>query len=204
VIEVLEALQRRPLIAILRGVRPDEVDGVADVLVECGFRAIEVPLNSPEPLASIEALARRFGEQVVVGAGTVLNAPAVTRCAAAGAQLILAPNRNADVIRTTRSLGLVAMPGVATPSEAFEALEAGAQTLKLFPADVLGTASLKAWKAVLPADTPMFVVGGIVAGNLRAFRDAGAAGAGLGSSLYTPGVALDELRRRAVKLLAAW
>jgi 2-dehydro-3-deoxyphosphogalactonate aldolase len=204
VIEVLEALQRRPLIAILRGVRPEEVEGVADVLVECGFRAIEVPLNSPEPLASIEALARRFGEQVVVGAGTVLNAPAVARCAAAGAKLILAPNRSADVIRTTRSLGLVAMPGVATPSEAFEALEAGAQTLKLFPADVLGTASLKAWKAVLPPETPMFVVGGIAAGNLRAFRDAGATGAGLGSSLYTPGVALDELRRRAVKLLAAW
>jgi 2-dehydro-3-deoxyphosphogalactonate aldolase len=202
--DTLEALRRRPLIAILRGVRPDEVEGVADVLVETGFRAIEVPLNSPDPLASIETLARRFGDQVVVGAGTVLNVAAVARCASAGAKLILAPNRNVDVIRTACGLGLIAMPGVATPSEAFEALDAGAQTLKLFPADVLGTASLKAWNAVLPAQTPMFVVGGIAAGNLRAFREAGAAGAGLGSSLYTPGLALDELRRRAVNLLAAW
>jgi len=200
----LDALLRHPLVAILRGVRPDEVLAVADVLVDSGFGAIEVPLNSPDPCASIALLAARYGQAVVIGAGTVLDAAAVQRCAHAGARLILAPNRNGDVIAATRAAGLVAMPGVATPSEAFDALAAGAQALKLFPADVLGAASFKGWRAVLPADLPLFAVGGVDAGNLRAFRDAGAAGAGLGSSLYAPGRALDDLRSRAGRLLAAW
>jgi 2-dehydro-3-deoxyphosphogalactonate aldolase len=200
----LAALLLHPLVAILRGIRPDEVLGVADVLIDCGWRSIEIPLNSPEPFTSIERLAARYGSDTVIGAGTVLNATDARRCADAGARLVLAPNRDAEVIRTARALGLVVMPGVATPSEAFEALAAGAQALKLFPADVLGTASFKGWKAVLPAGVPLFAVGGVDGGNLRAFREAGAAGAGLGSSLYVPGRAPDDLRARALALAAAW
>ena len=202
--DTLAMLLQHPLVAILRGVAPDEVLAVADVLVGCGWRSIEIPLNSPEPFVSIERLAARYGDEVLIGAGTVLNAADTRRCADAGARLVLAPNRDAEVIRAARAAGLVVMPGVATPSEAFEALAAGAQALKLFPADVLGTASFKGWKAVLPAGVPMFAVGGVDAGNLHAFREAGAAGAGLGSSLYAQGRTLDELRSRAVALASSW
>ena len=202
--DTLAALLAHPLVAILRGVKPDEVLSVADTLVGAGWRSIEIPLNSPDPFTSIERLAARFGHGIVLGAGTVLTAADARRCADAGARLVLAPNRDAEVVRTACAAGLVAMPGVATPTEAFEALAAGAQALKLFPADVLGTASFKGWKAVLPAGVPMFAVGGVDAGNLHAFREAGAAGAGLGSSLYAQGRTLDELRSRAVALASSW
>ena len=200
----LQHLLAHPVVAILRGVTPDTVLGVAQVLLDAGFRVIEVPLNSPSPLASIEALAREFGADVLVGAGTVLSPAQVDDVVAAGAGLVLSPNCHAEVIAQTLRHGVLAMPGVATPSEAFAALAAGAQTLKLFPADVLGTASFKGWRAVLPKDTPMFGVGGIDADNLASFRRAGAAGVGLGSSLYVPGISLDELAQRARQLLAAW
>ncbi len=192
------------LVAILRGVRPEEVLDVAQVLVESGFRAIEVPLNSPDPLRSIERLAARLDASVLVGAGTVMSAADVDAVHAAGARLVLSPHRDVAVIRRTRERGLLSMPGVATPSEAFEALAAGAHALKLFPADVLGPASFKAWSSVLPAGTAMYAVGGVDAANLGTFRRSGARGAGLGSSLYSPGVSLDELRRRAQALVAAW
>ena len=197
-------LQVYPLIAILRGVVPDEVLGVADVLLAAGFRAIEVPLNSPQPFLSIERLANHVTGDVAIGAGTVLTPDQVDAAAAAGSGLILAPNCNADVIRRTVERGLYSMPGVATPTEAFAALDAGAHALKLFPADVLGTASVKAWRAVLPTGVGLFAVGGIGADNLPSFRDAGAQGAGLGSSLYEPGIPLDELGARAQRLVAAW
>lgn len=200
----LQHLLAHPVVAILRGVTPDTVLGVAQVLLDAGFRVIEVPLNSPAPLASIEALAREFGADVLVGAGTVLSPAQVDDVVAAGAGLVLSPNCHAPVIAQTLRHGVLAMPGVATPSEAFAALAAGAQTLKLFPADVLGTASFKGWRAVLPKDTPMFGVGGIDADNLASFRQAGAAGVGLGSSLYVPGIGLTELAQRARQLLAAW
>jgi 2-dehydro-3-deoxyphosphogalactonate aldolase len=200
----LQHLLAHPVVAILRGVTPDTVLGVAQVLLDAGFRVIEVPLNSPSPLASIEALAREFGADVLVGAGTVLSPAQVDDVVAAGAGLVLSPNCHAPVIAQTLRHGVLAMPGVATPSEAFAALAAGAQTLKLFPADVLGTASFKGWRAVLPKDTPMFGVGGIDADNLASFRQAGAAGVGLGSSLYVPGIGLTELALRARQLLAAW
>jgi 2-dehydro-3-deoxyphosphogalactonate aldolase len=201
---VASILQEAPLIAILRGVQPDEVLAVADVLLAAGFRGIEVPLNSPQPFLSIERLARHVGAGVAVGAGTVLTVAQADAAADAGAGLILAPNCNPAVIHGAVQRGLYSMPGVATPTEAFAALDAGAHAIKLFPADVLGTASVKAWKAVLPAGTGMFVVGGIGADNLASFRAAGAQGAGLGSSLYVPGLPLDELRVRASRLLAAW
>lgn len=192
------------LIAILRGVRPDEVVAVADVLCEVGFRAIEVPLNSPQPLESIERLARHFGDAVLVGAGTVRKVGEVEAVRDAGARLVLSPHCDPAVIRRTADLGLQSMPGVATPTEAFEALDAGAHALKLFPADVLGSASFKAWASVLPAGTPMYAVGGVDASNLAVFRRAGARGAGLGSSLYQPSIAAPELRQRAQALCAAW
>lgn len=192
------------LIAILRGVRPDEVVAVADVLCEVGFRVIEVPLNSPQPLDSIERLARHLGDGVMVGAGTVRTAGEVEAVRDAGARLVLSPHRDVAVIRRTVDLGLQSMPGVATPTEAFDALDAGAHALKLFPADILGPASFKAWASVLPAGTPMYAVGGVDANNLGAFRRAGARGAGLGSSLYQSGIAAPELRRRALALCAAW
>lgn len=200
----LQHLLAHPVVAILRGVTPDTVLGVAQVLLDAGFRVIEVPLNSPSPLASIEALAREFGADVLVGAGTVLSPAQVDDVVAAGAGLVLSPNCHAPVIAQTLRHGVLAMPGVATPSEAFAALAAGAQTLKLFPADVLGTASFKGWRAVLPTGTPMFGVGGIGVDNLASFRQAGAAGVGLGSSLYVPGIGLTELALRARQLLAAW
>lgn len=200
----LQHLLAHPMVAILRGVTPDTVLGVAQVLLDAGFRVIEVPLNSPAPLASIEALAREFGNDVLVGAGTVLSPAQVDAVVAAGAGLVLSPNCHLPVIAQTLHHGVLSMPGVATPSEAFTALAAGAQALKLFPADVLGTASFKGWRAVLPTGTPMFGVGGIGADNLASFRQAGAAGVGLGSSLYVPGIGLDELAQRARQLLAAW
>jgi 2-dehydro-3-deoxyphosphogalactonate aldolase len=200
----LAHLLSHPLVPILRGVKPGEVLAVAEVLLDCGFRVLEVPLNSPSPLVSLERLARLAGGGVLVGAGTVLSAADVDAAADAGAGLILAPNLNPRVVARAVRRGLLVMPGVATATEAFSALEAGAHALKLFPADVLGAATLKAWQAVLPAATPMFAVGGVAAGNLADFRQAGACGAGLGSALYQPGMALDELRRRALRMMAAW
>lgn len=201
---VAQTLATHPLIAILRGVTPDEVLAVADVLVEAGFRAIEVPLNSPQPLESIKRLSTHASPGVAIGAGTVLTVAQADAAADAGAGLILAPNCNPDVIRRTVQRGLFAMPGVATPTEAFAALEAGAHALKLFPADVLGTASVKAWRAVLPTGPGLYVVGGVGVDNLARFRAAGARGAGLGSSLYEPGLPLAELKLRANRLMAAW
>jgi 2-dehydro-3-deoxyphosphogalactonate aldolase len=192
------------LIAILRGVRPEEVLDIAEVLVEAGWRAIEVPLNSPDPLRSIERLATALDPSILVGAGTVLSPADVDAVHAAGAQLVLSPNRDLSVIGRTREHGLLSMPGVATPTEAFEALAAGASAIKLFPADVLGPGSFNAWAAVLPAHTAMYAVGGVDASNLGTFRRAGARGAGLGSSLYSPGIGLKDLRQRAQALLLAW
>ena len=201
---VLQQLARAPVIAILRGLRPDEVLDVARVLIEAGFGAIEVPLNSPSAVDSIAMLSRSLGPSVVVGAGTVLSVDQVDACAGAGARLILSPNFNPDVVRHAVARGMASMPGIATASEGFAALEAGAHALKVFPADVLGTASLKAWRAVFAPATRFYCVGGIGVDNMQAFRQAGAAGVGLASSSYVPGVALDELARRARALLAAW
>lgn len=195
---------RPPLIPILRGITPDEVLGVADVLVDCGLRAIEVPLNSPQAEESLRRLARHVGPDVVVGAGTVLEAAQVARVADAGATLVLAPNLDAAVVGAARDRGLHVMPGVATPTEAFAALRLGATLLKLFPADVLGPASVRAWRAVLPPGVALYAVGGIDERNLGTFLAAGADGAGLGSSLYQPGQPPAPLRSRARAVMAAW
>ena len=176
-----------PLIAILRGVKPDEVESIAESLIAAGIGIIEVPLNSPDPLASIGRLARRFGKDALIGAGTVLDAGKVAQVAAAGGQLIVSPNTDAAVIGATVKAGLVSLPGYFTPSEAFAALNAGARAIKLFPAEAASPAVLKAQRAVLAKDVPVLVVGGITPEALAPWRAAGASGFGLGSALYKPG-----------------
>jgi 2-dehydro-3-deoxyphosphogalactonate aldolase len=190
------AFARCPLIAILRGVTPGEVVAVGEALFDAGFTLIEVPLNSPEPLESIARLAKALANRAVIGAGTVLRAAEVTAVRKAGGTMIVSPNTNAEVIAATKQSGLVSLPGVATPSEAFAALEAGATALKLFPAEGASPAVLKAIRAVLPAGVRVLPVGGITPGSMMPWLEAGAAGFGIGSALYSPGVGLDEIARR--------
>jgi 2-dehydro-3-deoxyphosphogalactonate aldolase len=190
-------LKRFPLVAILRGVQPDEVEGIGAALVEAGFAILEVPLNSPDPLSSIERLARRFPE-TLIGAGTVMTPQAVREVAQAGGKLILMPHSDGEVVRAARAAGLLSMPGVATPTEAFAALANGANSLKLFPAEQLGGAAVvKAWRAVVPRAVPMLPVGGITAENMGPYLAAGASGFGLGTSLYRPGMTAAEVAVRA-------
>lgn len=192
-----------PLVAILRGITPDEAAPAAAVLVAAGFRILEVPLNSPDPLRSIEAIARAQPD-AMVGAGTVLKAAQVHEVASAGGRLVVAPNFSEAVVRASLDRGLACLPGVATPTEAFAALEAGATGLKLFPAEMIGPAVVKAVRAVLPRDALLLPVGGISTLNMAAYRAAGANGFGIGSALYTPGVSIDELARRARAFADAW
>ena len=165
-----------PLVAILRGVTPDEADSIAAIIVEASFGAIEVPLNSPDPLASIALIARLFGDKVLVGAGTVLEPGQVDEVAEAGAKLVVAPNADPAVIERAAKLGLVAVPGVATMTEAFAALKAGASGLKLFPGEALGPDIVKAWRAVLPKETQLYPVGGVTPERIGSYRRAGANG----------------------------
>lgn len=197
-----EAMDKLPLVAILRGVGPDEAVDVAHALDEAGWRVIEVPLNSPLPLRSIEAVAKAFPDHVV-GAGTVLTAAQVRDVHAAGARLVVAPNFSAEVVRTAVELGMDCVPGVMTPSEAFAALDAGASALKLFPAEMIPPAAVKAVRAVLPPSTRLLPVGGIGTSNMQAYLAAGANGFGIGSALYTPGKSADAVKRSALDFRAA-
>ncbi|ADH91344.1 KDPG and KHG aldolase [Ancylobacter novellus DSM 506] len=181
-----------PLIAILRGVKPDEIVGVGDALVEAGFRIIEVPLNSPEPLKSIGTLASRH-PGVLVGAGTVLDPADVDRIRDVGGALIVMPHADIEVIGRAKQLGLACTPGAATPTEAFAALKAGADAVKLFPAEMLPPAIVKAWRAVFPAEVPLMPVGGVKPETMPAYWQAGARGFGLGSALYQPGMSGAEV-----------
>jgi len=198
------ALQQLPLVAILRGVRPAEVEAVADALYAEGFRAIEVPLNSPQALDSIARLARRLPEDALIGAGTVLSADAVREVQIAGGRLIVMPHADAAVIRVAKARGLACVPGAATPTEAFAALQAGADALKLFPAELVTPAALKALRAVLPRELRLLPVGGITPETMAPYRRAGAAGFGLGSALYAPGMAAAEVGQRARAFVQAW
>ena len=187
----------RPLIAILRGVRPEDAPGLAECLVEAGITEIEVPLNSPEPLRSIEAMVAAVGGRARVGAGTVLTRSEVLAVASAGGTLIVSPNADPDVIAATRERGLRSCPGIMTPTEAFAAIAAGADVLKLFPASLVGTAGLRAMRAVLPPEVPVYAVGGVDHRGFADWLDAGARGFGLGSSLYRIGMTDDEVRASA-------
>jgi len=198
-----EAMRALPLVAILRGLKPTEALDIGVVLVEAGFRIIEVPLNSPQPLESIAILRQQF-PQALVGAGTVLTAQEARDVAAAGGELIVAPNFSREVVVETVRLGMVSLPGIMTPTEAFAALGAGAHGLKLFPAELASPAVVKAMLAVLPKGTPLVPVGGIGANNLQGWHAAGAAGFGLGSSLYKPGDDAAAVRAKAAAIVAAW
>ena len=196
-------LDTLPLIAILRGLDPDEAVAVGEALFDAGFRCLEVPLNSPRPLESIARLADRFGDTMLVGAGTVLTPAAVDEVRAAGGRVIISPNANPAVIAHAKAEGLVSLPGVFTPTEAFAALAAGADGLKLFPAEIAGTAGMKALKAVLPKTAPVYAVGGVAPEAMADWCAAGADGFGIGSALYRPGVTATEVGRRAAGFVAA-
>jgi 2-dehydro-3-deoxyphosphogalactonate aldolase len=190
-------LDECPLVAIVRGVTPDEAEAIGDAIFESGMRIIEVPLNSPEPLKSIERLARKFGETMLVGAGTVLHPDEVKQVGDAGGRILVSPDTNIEVIAATAAAGLVSSPGYFTPSEAFAAIRAGATALKLFPAEGASPALLKAQLAVLPKDIPVLAVGGIKPDNMRPWLDAGATGFGLGGGLYKPGQSVADTLLKA-------
>ncbi|MBT2771651.1 2-dehydro-3-deoxy-6-phosphogalactonate aldolase [Halomonas sp. ISL-60] len=193
-----------PLIGILRGVAPDEVVDIAKAVLDAGITQIEVPLNSPNPLESIRRLVDAFGESAVIGAGTVLTPAQVREVHAAGGRLIVSPNCRPAVIEETHRLGMASWPGIVTPSEAFEALDAGATGLKLFPAVQVGLEGMQAVRSVLPTGTLLYAVGGVGVDNFAAWRAAGVDGAGLGSALYKPGQSAYQVGQQAQALVEAW
>lgn len=192
------------IVAIIRGVTLDEVAGVGDALHAAGIRVVEVPLNSPDPFRSIAALAARFHDRMVVGAGTVLDIDSVDRVKSAGGQISVSPDCNPAVIARAVERGMVPLPGVFTPTEAFTAVRAGARHLKLFPAEAASPKTVKAWKAVLPRDVKVYAVGGVTPANMKDWADAGCAGFGIGSNIYKPGMSADDVGRAARDFVAAW
>ncbi|MCT8165075.1 MULTISPECIES: 2-dehydro-3-deoxy-6-phosphogalactonate aldolase [unclassified Pseudomonas] len=199
-----QALAHNGLIAILRGLHPEEAAAMGEVLYRAGFRVIEVPLNSPKPFESIRILRHTLPADCLIGAGTVLTPEQVEQVKAAGGQVIVMPHSDARVLRAGKAAGLSLCPGVATPTEAFAALAEGADMLKLFPAEQMGPAVVKAWLAVLPAGTLLAPVGGITPGNMQQFFDAGARGFGLGSGLYKPGLTPEQVALNAQAYATAW
>uniref|UniRef100_B0SYT5 KDPG and KHG aldolase n=1 Tax=Caulobacter sp. (strain K31) TaxID=366602 RepID=B0SYT5_CAUSK len=193
-----------PIVAILRGVKHDEILDIAAALVEAGIEAIEVPMNSPDPLVTIGKLCAAFGDKVLCGAGTVLSPEAVDQVASAGGKLIVTPNIDAAVISHAVGLGLTVMPGFATPTEALVAVKAGARSLKLYPAGTYGPGHIKAVRDVLPKDVAVYAVGGVGAANLKPWIEASVAGIGVGGELYRPGYTAEEVGQRAKALVAAW
>jgi 2-dehydro-3-deoxyphosphogalactonate aldolase len=198
-----QAMAQLPLIAILRGLTPAEAPAMGEALVSSGFAIIEVPLNSPEPFKSIAALTQQF-PQTLIGAGTVLNAQQVKDVHAAGGRLVVAPNFNPAVVAQALALNMVVLPGVATPTEAFAALDAGAHGLKLFPAEMISPATVKALRAVLPKAAALMPVGGITPDNMAVYRAAGASGFGLGSALYAPGRSAEDVHEKAAAFVRTW
>lgn len=201
---MIQTLDSLPLIAILRGLEPENAVAVGEAIVAAGFVCLEVPLNSPQPLESIRRLRDALDGRALVGAGTVLSVEAAHDVAAAGGQIVISPNTNPDVIRAAKTLGLLSIPGFFTPSEAFAALDAGADALKLFPAEVAGPQGLKAVRAVLPADTRVYAVGGVAPDTIATWRRAGASGFGIGSALFTPGRSAPATGKTAADFVAAW
>jgi 2-dehydro-3-deoxyphosphogalactonate aldolase len=198
-----DQLERCSLIAILRGMTPQEAPWVLEILAAAQFGILEVPLNSPRPFESLAYLVRHAPSDVLIGAGTVLTESQVDEVAATGAKLMIAPNCAPPVIAAAKARGLIAVPGVATPTEAFTALAAGADGLKMFPGELLPPAAVKAWRAVLPKDTLLIPTGGVTPETVAGYRAAGADGFGIGSALYRPGMSREELAQRAAAFVAA-
>jgi 2-dehydro-3-deoxyphosphogalactonate aldolase len=198
------AFARCPLVAILRGISPADAASVGDALVDAGFTLIEVPLNSPDPLDSIAILSKRLGSRAVVGAGTVLHASQVSAVQAAGGRLIVSPNSNTTVIAASVAAGLASLPGYATVTEAFAAIDAGAHALKLFPAESMTPAVLRAQRAVIPLSMPILPVGGINVESFKPWVEAGASGFGLGSALYRVRDSTGEIAKAAIRMIAGW
>jgi 2-dehydro-3-deoxyphosphogalactonate aldolase len=199
-----EALNACGLIAILRGVTPQEAVAVGQTLYDAGLRVVEVPLNSPDPFTSIAALAKAFGPRMVVGAGTVLSVQDVNMLKDHGGQISVSPDANPEVIARARAVGMEPLPGVFTPTEAFSAIRAGARHLKLFPAEAASPATVKAWKAVLPKHVQVHAVGGVTASNMGEWLACGVTGFGIGSSLYKPGKSLGDVKASADELVSAY
>lgn len=200
-------LKDLPLIAILRGITPVDAEGAVDTLDAAGWCVIEVPLNSPDALETLKRMVKRakdLGDKLLIGAGTVLNVSQVDAIAASGAKLMVSPNCVPDVIRAAKAKGLATAPGVATPTEAFTALDAGADALKMFPGELLPPPAVKAWRAVLPPETLLLPVGGVAPDNIAAYMKAGANGFGIGTSVYKPGMAISEMAARAKALADAF
>ncbi|WP_293485610.1 2-dehydro-3-deoxy-6-phosphogalactonate aldolase [Phenylobacterium sp.] len=198
-----DALAACPVVAIFRGVTPDEASAHVEALFQAGVRAVEVPLNSPQPLESVRRIAEAFAGRMAVGAGTVLSPAQVDEVAAAGGRIVVSPNTRPDVIRRTLDLGLEPVPGFATATEAFDAYEAGARRLKLFPAATYGTTHLRQLRAVLPADADVWAVGGVGPDAMAQWWEAGARGFGLGGELYRPGQDAAQTREKAQRVVAA-
>ena len=199
-----DALATLPLVAILRGLKPSEAVAVGTSLVEAGFKVLEVPLNSPDPFDSIKLLATALGDRAIVGAGTVLTVADVETLKAVGGEICISPNANPEVIRRAKALGLISFPAFFTATEAFAAVEAGADALKLFPAELAGPKGLKALKAVLPKAMPVFPVGGVEPGNMQDYLNVGAHGFGIGSSVYKPGDTVEIVHAKARAFVEAW
>lgn len=202
--ELDAAMRQCPLVAILRGIEPGEAADVGLALVDAGFSIIEVPLNSPEPFASIERLATACGSRALIGAGTVMTPDDVIQVRDAGGQLIVMPHGDGEVIEEAKAEGLICIPGCATPTEGFAALTLGADALKLFPAEAMPPAVVKAWRAVFPPTARFIMVGGVGPETIADYLAAGAAGFGIGSQLYAPGRSPAEVARRGAALVAAW
>lgn len=201
--ELTPWLQQCPLVAILRGVKPEEVAAIGKALEQKGIAIVEVPLNSSRPMESIALLARAFGDRLLIGAGTVMTEGQVAHIAAAGGRIIVTPHADAAIVRAAKQQGLLAMPGFFTPAEAFAMLAAGADALKLFPAEAASPAALRAMRAVLPSGTAVLPVGGIDASNMAAWKEAGAAGFGIGSGIYKPGDSPEAVAAKAHRLVSA-
>ena len=193
-----------PLVAILRGIRPQEAVDIGVALVEAGFRLIEVPLNSPDPFTSIAALRQALPDEVLVGAGTVLDLAQIGQLCGCGGELVIMPHADLALIRAAKAAGLLCVPGIVSPTEAFAALAAGADALKIFPAELVTPAILKAMRAVLPKGIGLLPVGGIKPESLKPYVDAGATGFGLGSALYKPGMTVEQTASMARQFVAAW
>lgn len=194
----------RNIVAILRGITPDEAVSIGKCLTEAGITKIEVPLNSPDPFLSISRMVGALGDEALIGAGTVLTENDVASVKQAGGQLVVSPDTNTDVIRATKHNGLLSYPGCMTPSECFAALRAGADGLKIFPGNLVGPAGLKAVRAVLPQETEVLAVGGVGPDNFADWKTAGASGFGIGTSLYKPGDSIEKVSQAAVKIVGAW